>query len=204
MLRGEKSAWSGKDAPRLHGRVNVYESACQMKSYGTVDEETGLGLWRSGRAQRVRTHPVFDLYTFDVEFKTKLAWRGAMEVIFTNVFVADAINEWKNSKKFMHRKRSYVLGQLNEIEEDLLELDVACVPRDSNRLAIYLAKDGAETRRNLVNIDGLFGRVHELWCYDMGFEPAGQRLSEVDEEDPNMEEDGEVIQNMPMEVKMVD
>lgn len=115
----------------------------------------------------------------------------------------EAINEWKNSKKMKRRKRSDVLEQLNEIEEDLLKLDVACVPRDSNRLAIYLAKEGAETRRDLVNIDTPFGRVHELWCYDMGLEPEWKFL-EVDEEDQNMEEDDKVIQDLHVEAKVVD
>ncbi|KAL8120112.1 hypothetical protein AgCh_017296 [Apium graveolens] len=32
MLRGAESAWSRKDASRRYGRVNVYESAWQMKS----------------------------------------------------------------------------------------------------------------------------------------------------------------------------
>lgn len=117
----------------------------------------------------------------------------------------EAINEWRNSKNFMHPERSYVLGQLNEIEEDLLKVDVACVQRASNRLAIYLARNGAETRRSLVNIDVPFGRVHELWCYDMGLEPAERRFSKVDKEDQiNMEEDGEVMDHGRGAKKVVD
>ncbi|KAL8155025.1 hypothetical protein AgCh_000413 [Apium graveolens] len=67
--------------------------------------------------------PVFGQYTFDGDFRTKLAWRGTMEIIFTNVFVAaiDLVDEAVAKLKIEITSKP---TELDEIDRAILKMEM--------------------------------------------------------------------------------
>ncbi|KAK1370430.1 hypothetical protein POM88_036522 [Heracleum sosnowskyi] len=80
--------------------------------------------------------------------------------------------EWEWTNSMIHgvpHEHAYVVKQLNQRNgDDNLSLVVRAIDTDSNELAMYLARHGAENYHQMVIIENLFGRVWEIWSNDMG------------------------------------
>lgn len=55
--------------------------------------------------------------------------------------------------------------------------------RVANRLARFLAEDGAATRTRAVRVYSAFGRVSELWHLDMGLGLVADQFMVIDEDE---------------------
>lgn len=64
-----------------------------------------------------------------------------------------------------------------------LKLKVSTVVVGQNRLARFLAEDGANNRTRLVVFRGSFGEVRNLWRLDMGLGGGGEIFQEISEDD---------------------
>lgn len=52
-----------------------------------------------------------------------------------------------------------------------------------SRLAHFLAEKVASGRDRLVVLKRIFGRVKELWKYDMGLDPIAEEFEEISEDE---------------------
>lgn len=93
--------------------------------------------------------------------------------------------EWSNSLlNGVPPEHEFVVSQLNtRKEDDNMVLVYRPVDEDSNALARYVARHGAEHFDRMVIFANPFGRVRELWCHDMGLGPVGEQFVPVNEAD---------------------
>lgn len=74
----------------------------------------------------------------------------------------------------------FILQQLNQRRADKNFIgEVRLVDQADNMLAAYLAEYGARNWKEMVIIEEPFGRVEELWHYDMGLGYFGPRFRAV-------------------------
>ncbi|KAL1819308.1 hypothetical protein ACET3Z_014177 [Daucus carota] len=81
----------------------------------------------------------------------------------------EAVTEWNSWRTFIDPSYYDVIKSLVKRTTDKrLNLEVSVVDESKNKLARYLAKDGALNRTAPVLFFKPFGRVRELWHIDMG------------------------------------
>ncbi|KAK1378001.1 hypothetical protein POM88_024745 [Heracleum sosnowskyi] len=97
--------------------------------------------------------------------------------------------EWEWNTSLIHgvaQEHAYIIQQLNQRKsDDNLALVVRAVDEDSNEMARYLARYGAEHWTQMVLISEPFGRIAEIWSHDTGLGPIEARFMHVREEDLN-------------------
>lgn len=77
-----------------------------------------------------------------------------------------------------------LIQQLEQRKKDpRLVLRINVVSQNENRLARWLAEDGAQNRTRMVLFRRLFGRVKELWMLDLGLGPIAGDFQVVSEEE---------------------
>lgn len=85
---------------------------------------------------------------------------------------ADGVKEWEDWRWYLDPNNRGLIQQLEQRKRDPnLEHRVNVISASENRLARYLAYDGAEKRTCLVVYRRMFGRVRQLWMLDMGIGP---------------------------------
>lgn len=157
--------------------------------------------------------------------------RGALfedeNLIILETDNAEGVDEWEDWKWFLDPNHAGLIRQLEQRKKDPnLVLRVRVVSQSDNRLARWLAYDGANNRTRVVLYRRLFGRVKELWMLDMGLGPIQGNFQVVSEDeyefmqleaeemqeqgdnvveisDEESDEDGEVVENMQVEDDMV-
>ncbi|KAL1808626.1 hypothetical protein ACET3Z_025616 [Daucus carota] len=93
---------------------------------------------------------------------------GKHNIILETEF-GDAVREWESWRNFIDPTHSEVIRSLvHRTEDERLNLEICVVKQSRNRLARYLAKDGAPNRTMPVIFTRAFGRVRDLWHRDMG------------------------------------
>lgn len=93
--------------------------------------------------------------------------------------------EWINSmNNGVPHEHLYIVQQLNQRKADEnLSLVTRGIDTDSNEMAMYLARHGAENYKKMVIISQPFGRIHEIWSHDMGLGPVGEQFVAMFDED---------------------
>lgn len=92
----------------------------------------------------------------------------------------------------------YVVQQLNQrkmLTDENLLLVTRAIDADSNEMARYMARYGAEKYYKMVIIRKPVGRIYEIWSNDMGLGPVGDQF--VAELEENLEDeviDEEIIE----------
>lgn len=85
---------------------------------------------------------------------------------------ADGVKEWEDWRWYLDPNNKGLIQQLEQRKRGPnLEHRVNVISASENRLARYLAYDGAEKRTCLVVYRRMFGRVRQLWMLDMGIGP---------------------------------
>lgn len=97
----------------------------------------------------------------------------------------DAFWDWQNSTVLGGpAEHEFVLWQLNQRRADRnFMIDVRLADPEANALAAYLARHGAEHWTQMVAINEPFGRIRELWSFDMGLGRVEPRFQVILEED---------------------
>lgn len=99
-----------------------------------------------------------------------------------NLYAIQAWHEYKKGKIVDGKKKE--LEDLCKRDDDPnLKLEVRLIPPYCNRITIYLAKNGGETRIELVVKTKSFESVMEIWYDDIGLGSGWARLVNKDDED---------------------
>ncbi|KAK1389909.1 hypothetical protein POM88_018087 [Heracleum sosnowskyi] len=82
----------------------------------------------------------------------------------------------------------YEIYQIQKRREDKnMKIEVIYISHDANRLAIYLAENGGETREYIHITKKPFGKVIEIWYEEIGLgSPRIRIIRKADEEGPEM------------------
>lgn len=93
--------------------------------------------------------------------------------------------EWTYSmNNGVPQEHLYIVQQLNQRKaDDNLSLISRGIDTDSNAMAMYLARHGAENYKKMVIISQPFGRIHEIWSHDMGLGPVDDQFVALYDED---------------------
>ncbi|KAK1381058.1 hypothetical protein POM88_027802 [Heracleum sosnowskyi] len=105
------------------------------------------------------------------------------------------------------RKQQGLIQQLDQRKSDPnLTLEVDVIRESQNRLARFLATDGAQNRTRLVAFRRAFERVRELWRLDMGLGPVDElwRFQVIEEDEYQVRvEDEEEVEGMVNGLQMM-
>ncbi|KAK1393323.1 hypothetical protein POM88_012379 [Heracleum sosnowskyi] len=111
----------------------------------------------------------------------KRAYWDGFDVLELETYNLAAEWEWTNSMmNGIPHEHAYVIQQLNQRKaDDNLSLEVKGVDTDSNVMAHYLARVGAERWKKMVIIENIFGIIEEIWSSDMGLGPIEDQFVAV-------------------------
>lgn len=123
-------------------------------------------------------------------------YAGKHNIILETEF-GDAVREWESWRNFIDPTHSEVIRSLvHRTEDERLNLEICVVKQSRNRLARYLAEDGALNRTMPVIFTRAFGRVRDLWHRDMGLGTTEFGFDLVTEEHYRKMEEGDSKKGM--------
>lgn len=97
---------------------------------------------------------------------------------------SEAVREWLQCKRYVDENHETLIQQLQQRRKDPnLKLEIKAVEPSQNRLARYLAANGARNSSRLVVFRRSFGRVNDIWMRDMGLGTLESRFQEIEEEE---------------------
>lgn len=214
--------------------INVNTHVVSFRNRLPNGNDSGLGV-----VLRDHRGAILKMYSGAIRDMTKIGnelWsfviglKGAFfedeNLIILEIDNATGVKEWEDWKWFLDPNHAGLIQQLEQRKRDPnLVLQVRVVSQSENRLARWLAYDGAHNRTRVVLYFRLFGRVKELWMLDMGLGPIHGDYQVVSEEEyeflmmeaEEMQENGanvveisdeesdeeESVENMQMEEDMV-
>lgn len=199
--------------PVNHVKVNVH--ALSLRERLANGNDSGLGV-----VIRDHTGAILKMYSGSIQNRTRIGnelWsfviglRGAFfeeeNLVILETDNADAVKEWEDWRWFLDPNHTGLIQQLEQRRRDPnLRLEVRVVSASENRLARWLAQDGAVNRTKVVLYRRLFGRVRELWMLDMGLGPNFGDFQVMGEDEYEMMEmEADVMQvNGPQVVEISD
>lgn len=158
----------------------------------------------SGIGVVIRDHrgAIIKMYSGSIQNRTKIGnklWsfviglRGAFfedeNLVILETDNAEGVKEWEDWRWFLDPRHAGLIQQLEQRKRDPnLTLEVRVVGESENRLARWLAFDGAMHRTRVVLFRRLFGRVKELWMLDLGLGPINGNFQVLAEDEYEMME----------------
>ncbi|KAK1391994.1 hypothetical protein POM88_011050 [Heracleum sosnowskyi] len=172
-------------------KLNVH--GCYIGRPFKNGNKTGVGaVIRDDKGKIVRmltgTQPGFSekrIMCFAMMMGLRLAWEEQKKLIILetdNWFAFQCYyGKWCEECK-------YEIDQIQKRREDKnMKIGVIYIPPAANRLAIYLAKNGSETREDIHITKKPFGKVLEIWYEEMRIgSPWIRLIREADDEGPEM------------------